>query len=233
MRTFSPDLIVEVTTACNRSCSGCYAPNVVTTTDPRTLIERNPEYFFSVEKIKSMVKEWAHGLLQTISLRGGEPSVHPYLGCLAEELSKIGSDIIIETHGRWLLENSRHKYSDLISKLKEIGTIIKISFDSMHGLSSKELSSIVEFLDSQDIRVLIAITEFSIEEFLNVKEQIPPHITAPIIYQKKAASIDALIKPRIGVINVNGILNQTLTSKLAPTELKINTLSMKLELVTC
>jgi MoaA/NifB/PqqE/SkfB family radical SAM enzyme len=38
--SFNPDLIIEVTAACNRACVGCYAPNVVSNESAISLYEK-------------------------------------------------------------------------------------------------------------------------------------------------------------------------------------------------
>ena len=101
---------------------------------------------------------------------------------------------------------------------------MKISYDSMHGLSGKELMEITDYLDSRGGKYLIAITENTTKEFEATRNTAMWIEDAKILYQKKAKSIDDLIKPRLGVINTNGILSSDLNSKFPRNESKTKSL---------
>lgn len=220
VKEFKPDLIIEVTGVCNRSCQGCYAPNVVSKEAASELVKKTPEKFLSMENLQQTLLnlEEAPSL---ISIRGGEPTLHPDLPSMLSTIRYFGKVIALETHGRWLLKNEREQYSTLISSLQSSGTVVKVSFDSMHGTRTSELMEILSALKQKGIAYLVAVTEYTFEDFEVVKSSIPWVSEDKIIFQKKAKQASELVSPSIGVINVKGELNSGLTSKyIKPIDLK-------------
>jgi len=213
MITFQPDLIVEVTSACNRACSGCYAPNVVSNKKAQDLLESDPGLFLELNKLRSMVELWDLEIPSTISVRGGEPSLHPHLTEILNTLQYLTTEIILETHGRWLLSKNRNDYVDLIDFAARRKITIKISFDSMHGLSALDLKEMTDLLELKEIPFLIAITESTHEEFLQSKNLCSWISDEKIIFQNKASSLEYLVKPKLAVINSKGELKAELNSK--------------------
>ncbi len=210
---FVPDLIVEVTEACNRSCSGCYAANTVTGKSPLQLLEERPDLFLSVKKFSDFIESWPYGILSTVALRGGEPSLHPELTLLISEAIKISKKVFIETHGRWLLEKNRADYSNLIAAVQKIPVTVKVSYDSMHGLKFDELLSIASFLSSIKVDYAVAITEKTQEEYEITRRTIKFVPDSKIIFQPKASSVDQLIRPVFGILNTEAILVSGLNSR--------------------
>ena len=76
MNFFIPDIIVEVTGACNRSCVGCYAPNVVSKEGAVALYEKQPQLFIGIGAINNAFNNIG-GYSNVIAIRGGEPSLQP------------------------------------------------------------------------------------------------------------------------------------------------------------
>ena len=210
---FKPDLIVEVTSVCNRACNGCYAPNVVSKDSAQELMKKDSNLFLDVDKLQALIDGWDTFSPDVISVRGGEPSLHPELLAIVRMLSTLGQNVVVETHARWLLGNERNQYISFIEGLRNTKGIIKISFDSMHGLKSIDLKEITEFLDDYGISYIIGITEKTYEEFFIKRLACNWIEDSKIYFQKKAENINELIKPMIGVINVQGELRKNLTTK--------------------
>lgn len=215
MNTFIPDLIIEVTSACNRSCSGCYAPNVVSTESARDLMEQQPNLFLSVSDLEKTIMTWDQSLPETISIRGGEPSLHPQISEILKAIKFFGQKLVFETHGRWLLAEQRSQYESLISSIVSNDAIVKISFDSMHRLAPEKLKEITTFLEDLKIRYLVAVTEMDENSFLSTRSLASWVPNSAFIFQKKAGSADELVKPNLGVINVSGKLVGGLNNKFS------------------
>ena len=164
---FGPDLIIEATSVCDRSCAGCYSPNVVSTEEAQKLLEQKPNLFLKQEVLTHALSELEKSRsakIPLISVRGGEPTRHPQIAELLQISARFGGHIFLETHGRWILSN------DLFSKLildecKRLGVVLKISFDKMHGGASVPLQAMIEKLDAVRIQYLVAITESTEAEF--------------------------------------------------------------------
>lgn len=199
---FQPDLIAEITNACDLSCSGCYAANILVRRDSHA----STAQFINPDALDLTMKDIGHVGLLTI--RGGEPSIHPSIGEILEVAEKNTETTVLETHGRWIESND-----SLLNVCRENRIIIKISFDSMHGLPATKLFEAHKVLEANSVNYLVAITEFSYGDFLKTRALCPWVSDDQIIYQKKATHLDELIKPRIGVITVDGILNATLSVK--------------------
>jgi hypothetical protein len=206
MISFAPDLIVEVTQVCDRACAGCYAPNVVTKSDGLELLRSNPELFLSPKNLESAVANLSKSLA-SIAIRGGEPSRHPELGQLLKIASRIGKTLL-ETHGRWLLGAS---CAPLLKEIQESNTTVKISFDKMHGATSEELRTMLSRLTENAIPYLVAITESSLADYENTKALCDFVPESAIIFQKKASHFEELVRPKLGVIGVNGQFKRFLT----------------------
>ena len=214
-KSFKPDLIVEVTSVCDRRCSGCYAPNVVSKNDAEALYKQSPSLFLTTEKLEVALKNNLHLQMSSIALRGGEPSRHPKLIELIKAVRAFSkSDVFVETHGRWILENTDSTL-DLLKVCKDTDTILKISFDKMHGLKSEKLKDILDRISLHSVRYAIAITENSEIEFSVTRELCSFVPNDKIIYQPKATASQELIQPRLGVINVAGHLSRQVTSHLS------------------
>ena len=210
MNTFIPDLIVEVTGACNRACIGCYAPNVVSNEGAVSLFEKRPELFISVvglNKAMNELRTWP----QVTAIRGGEPTLHPKLPVLLIMASNKSDQVFLETHGRWLLPQNVTAHKELLQSIKERRIIVKISFDKMHGLKKDELQMMTDFLNWHESNYRIAITESSLTDFMVTRSQCSWVADEKIIYQPKATSQIELINPTIGTINVRGEIKSTLS----------------------
>lgn len=219
VKAFIANLIVEVTSVCNRACTGCYAPNVVSNKSAAELMEKDASLFLDHNQLDAIFDNWTSYFPEIVSIRGGEPSLHPQVVLIFEKLKKISKTLIFETHGRWLLEKNRFSYKDLISGVKRNDVTVKISFDSMHGLKADELREMTDFLTVQEIPFLVAITELTEIEFLQTRSLCSWIESDKIIFQKKSRTLENLIKPSIGVINAKGEFQENLTAKFDIREL--------------
>lgn len=212
-RTFQPDLIVEATSVCDRNCVGCYAPNLISKFSPLDLYRAKPELFLSPEVFeKSLLKLTDEKQkLEALSIRGGEPSRHPFLSELLQIAHRHARTVYVETHGRWILENSEP--NTILNTGKELRTIFKISFDQMHGLSAEQLREITQRLS--DHEWALAITEKDEAAFLETRVLCGEIPDQQVIYQKKASSLSSLVRPKYGIIHTNGTNSNSLTVKAA------------------
>lgn len=213
MKTFSSDLVVEVTSACNRACNGCYAPNIVSNKSAEELIVKDSSLFINVAKLRELIHAWPTFQPEVVSIRGGEPSLHPLLPNIIFELTKFNSEIFLETHGRWILEKDKTPYQALINALAMSRSIVKISFDSMHRLNPSDLKVMTDYLSASGISFVVAITERTDSELVasrNLCSWVPDN---RIYFQHKAEKGEELMKPSIGVINVKAELVQNLNYK--------------------
>lgn len=214
MKTFNPDLIVEVTSVCNRACSGCYAPNIVTNKPATDFFEKNPELFLRISGLNNAFNKISVRPYLT-TIRGGEPSLHPQLDTLLLISQRKSNQVMLETHARWLLPQNVLDHQKLVEAIKSLGVIIKISFDKMHGLSTSDLQQITDFLDGNHIDYCIAITEATLGEFLSTRSFCPWIKDDNIIFQLKAKTTEELVSPGIGVINAKGEFKRNVTSKFS------------------
>lgn len=213
---FEPELVIEATSVCDRKCHGCYAPNITTNEDANLLFAKNPNLFLNSESLKNILYDIVktEGQLKTISIRGGEPSRHPFLSDLLAIVSSAAQSVYLETHGQWILKDSQES-ENLLQSCQKNNVIIKISFDQMHGIATDKLRAITQKLKNRGIQFAVAITEASVAEFLETRlfcDWISDH---HIIFQKKAFSSNDLIQPKLGVIRVDGSWSKNLTSKTA------------------
>lgn len=214
---FSPDLIVEVTTVCDRKCQGCYASNVLSKKAPEELYESQPEFFLSPEKFEKQLESIIHRMgspLSSIAIRGGEPSRHPDLSSLLRTAHQWSHSVYLETHGRWIQPVSFEYLKDVLKTCSDLGTFVKLSFDKMHGLSVTELRNITSALSKTAIQWELAITEQDLEQFSRTRNECSWIADEQIYFQKKAISADMLIQPPFGVIRVDGSLSQALSTHL-------------------
>lgn len=212
MNTFSPDLIIEVTGACNRACVGCYAPNVVSNEGATELYGKRPELFLGVAALNNALNELER-LPNVTSIRGGEPSLHPKLTVLLMMASRHSDQVMLETHARWLLPENAASHKVLLEAIRDNGIIVKISFDKMHGMKKDELQKITDFLNLHEIDYRIAITENTLADYIATRSICYWVDEGKIIFQQKAKSELELVKPMIGTINVRGELKKTITHK--------------------
>lgn len=205
---FRPDLIVEVTSVCDRACPGCYAPNLISKRKGEDLLRLNPKLFLSAPALSLALSQMSR--LDMMTFRGGEPSKHPALDELLRIARQYCSSIFLETHGRWILNEDG---ADLLSVCRDLGIILKVSFDKMHGLSREDLRAISTKLSKLGIRHCVAITESTFEEFLKMRGECQWLEDHEVIYQKKASQLKELVRPKIGVLKVDGTLMGNLTAK--------------------
>lgn len=211
MNTFQPDLIIEVTGACNRACAGCYAPNVVAK-DASEVFEKRPELFIKSVALNNALSEIVTPVC-IAAIRGGEPTLHPEIATLLKTTATRANHVFLETHGRWLMAEDFIPYMELLEVIKTSGIIVKISFDKMHGLKTDELQRMTHFLNWHDVDYRIAITEPTLTDYMVTRSMCSWISDNKIIYQPKASIADELVKPTIGTINVRGDLKKTLTHK--------------------
>ena len=213
MNSFKPDLIVEVTKVCNRACNGCNAPNVVSKESSQDLMRKDPSLFLNVPDLQYALLSLNAVVPRLVSIRGGEPSLHPNLAGLLNVLRFFSQEIVVETHGRWALNESLSQHTDLLAVIQFNKVKIKVSFDSMHGLGSEDLLEITSNLEAKGIEYLIAITEDGPDKFLITRNRIPWVKDEKIIYQPKASHSVGLYQPPMGVINSKGQISGGLTAK--------------------
>lgn len=210
---FTPDVIVEVTSVCDRKCVGCYAPNIVTKEAPEDLIKKFPDLYLSPQQLESSLALISGGSEVFITIRGGEPSRHPLLGDLVEVARKYGRKTYIETHGQWIDDRSEDS-SALLEKIARANIFVKLSFDRMHGMSVERLQTITNILGGLGIQWVVAITERNASDFEVVRATCDFVPDDRIIIQIKAVHSNELFRPRLGVINTRGRFVPTLTNRL-------------------
>jgi organic radical activating enzyme len=192
-----PDLVIEATSVCDRACVGCYAPNVVSKKSSMDLLSSNPSLFLFPENLSRTVSELSL-IEKLVSVRGGEPTRNPLLPELLAILAKSSPRIYLETHGKWL--SSFQEREILLETLRATKSVVKISFDSMHGTSAEELSGMVTTLRDNGIGFSVAITESSHELFLKSVAVIESLKIEEIFFQNKATTQESLVKPTIGAL---------------------------------
>lgn len=214
---FHPDIIVEVTSVCDRQCSGCYAPNLLSKEDPEVLFRAKPELFLSPEKLRATLSQMNANHptgIQSISLRGGEPSRHPGLPAILSVANSFSSEVYLETHGRWIL--TANSDNAILSTCKSNGTYIKLSFDRMHGMDAPTLQKSVELLSEHHVRWMVAITEANLADFQRTRGLCPWVADDRIIFQTKVTRGEDLIQPKLGVIHLDGSVSNSLKNMLPP-----------------
>jgi organic radical activating enzyme len=212
---FSPELIVEATSVCDRICPGCYAPNVVSKEDTQRLLLEKPDLFLAPDKLQSVLLNLVSerkSKFRSTSIRGGEPTRHPNLALLLEIIAFNSDKVYIETHGRWAAESSVD-CQRIFEMCRKNDAVIKVSFDKMHGGQSIPLRIITEKLEQEKISFVVAITEFTLSEFLLSRSLCDWIPDSQIIFQQKARKTEELIAPEIAVIRVNGFVAHALNSR--------------------
>ncbi|MCX4244098.1 hypothetical protein [Paraliomyxa miuraensis] len=200
--TFTPDLIVEVTTVCDRACPGCYSPTLRTREDPAVVLAQNPELFLSPQTLEDALQglgEPVNGL----SLRGGEPSRHPLLSALVEVSRRWTYTVWVETHARFLLHDNQYA-AGWLETLHRTESIVKISYDRMHRLKAEQLRVVIDALEQSRVRWMIAITEPDHESFARTRAECAWIDDEHVIFQHKVTDHRLLVQPRLGTIDVAG-----------------------------
>lgn len=218
MKTFQPDLIIEVTRACDRKCRGCYAPNILVAKSDIGSISSLDGMFLCPEKLRDTLSHLNpnHLPINRIAIRGGEPTLHPNLAKITEIAKEFGENIFIETHGRWAESiQTLSVYEDFLKTCQRSQATLKISFDRMHAISHRSLTAIIRHVEQYHVKIAIAITEDS-EELAIEQMQLLPFIAEESFYfQKKGHSESDLVRPKMGIINSNGLVQNRLTNKFA------------------
>ncbi|MGK5084770.1 radical SAM protein [Bdellovibrionota bacterium FG-1] len=210
-RAFEPDLIVEATSVCDRQCSGCYAPNVISRENPLKLLADRPDLFLAPARLEEALRTLSSSpdmTLQTIGIRGGEPTRHPAIAEILRGLKRHSTAaLFLETHGRWIMDKCGDECGEraaLLAVLLETGTTVKLSFDRMHGLSAGALQIITRTLAAHGIQFCIAITEPDDASFTTARESCAWIADDRIIFQRKADAKDSLVRPKYAVIRTDG-----------------------------
>ncbi len=213
LRAFQPDLIVEATAVCDRQCAGCYAPNVISREAPSEMMTRRPDLFLSPEQLRQTLQAFLQHTptpVHIVGIRGGEPTRHPHLtGILSIIRSLSSAAIYLETHGRWLINDE--PYVELLRALAGTRTIVKLSFDRMHGLSADELRTLTRCLDQHRVAWCVAITESSEAAFSSSRAACSWVSDDQIFYQPKVEVATKLLRAGCSVISVNGRLSGMLS----------------------
>lgn len=216
--SFTPELIVEATSVCDRQCAGCYAQNYLSKRSRNALYEKYPELFLSIEELETAIHSIALDIKERVnilSIRGGEPTRHAQLLELLEVAHAFSHFVYLETHGRWVISKAPDdiEYAQrLMEGIARLGTIVKISFDHMHGLDVSHLKLITEKLTRNSVSWMLAITEEKEEDFFKVLNSCSWVQPTQAFYQAKANHIDELVQPRFGVIHIDGSITSSLTA---------------------
>ncbi len=214
--SFTPDLIVEATAVCDRQCAGCYAPNLVSKLSPAALYELNPDLFLNPQVIETTLQYLTRDtpILKSIAIRGGEPTRHPLLAQILRLASTYSQQVYLETHGGWIDEKTEPApdSNSILSECKRLGTVIKLSFDRMHGLNPERLKKVTHYLTTHSIEWIVAVTEKDLSAFESTTKLYPWISQERILFQRKAAKLSELIRPKLGVINVRGAWSRTLNT---------------------
>lgn len=217
MRSFHPDLIIEVTSVCDRHCVGCYAPNLVSKIDPEQLFLDRPELFIDPKVLEKQLPTLAP--LGLVAIRGGEPTRHPRLHEILQLCSQGATEVYLETHGRWI----GGPLGELEGLCSQLGIVVKISFDRMHGTSVSELQRMTSILNLKGIPWVVAITEPNDDSFAQVRAMCDWVSEDQVIFQKKAVSLSDLITPSRGVIKTDGKFSSKLSVLSRFEALRVNT----------
>jgi organic radical activating enzyme len=218
MKTFQPDLIIEVTRACDRKCRGCYAPNTVIAKSSIDSIATLNGMFLCPKKLRMTLAALnpISTPINSIAIRGGEPTLHPQIAKITEISREFGVNIFIETHGRWAETiDSISPHIDFLKACEKSQATLKISFDTMHAISVPSLAAIAHNIEQFQVKMAIAITEDSKELAMKQKDLLPFIPRENFYFQKKAKSQSELVQPVLGTINTLGMAQNHLTSKFA------------------
>ena len=217
---FRPEVIVEVTMVCDRACSGCYAPNLISHDDPEISLRRHPELFLKPDALRERLSELTTSTarqLTSISFRGGEPTRHPKLPALIDEALRFTRQLFIESHARWVLpqRGAATSFGALMKALARRRAVLKISFDSMHDMSARELRDLTQYLDRNRVNWLVAITEPDRERFDEQRVRCDWIPDSKIVFQTKAVRSSDLYVPPLGVIRPDGKHFSSLSTRLS------------------
>jgi organic radical activating enzyme len=213
LATFLPDLIVEVTSVCDRACPGCYSPTIRSSAAPDTLLREHPDAYLSPERLGKAFRDLNERDLR-VSLRGGEPSRHAQLLDLVATADEFCKETYVETHARWLLTDEPH-VAIWLAGFREFQTVVKVSFDRMHSLSHEQLRAITDRLSEAQVRWVVAITEPTAQDFERTRALCPWVPEDKLIFQEKVRDHRLLVEPRLGTVSVDGSRKQRLTTKSA------------------
>ena len=174
-----------------------------------------PGLFLNRESLQIALNTLTAGYkVDTIGIRGGEPSLHPELPTLIKMASNFAKKVFIETHGRWLnLVKPGSLSEHILTECRESGAVLKISFDSMHGISGDRLKHLLDTAEEYRVEWVIAITEETKAEALNISETAPWLSRENVIFQHKAKTSSGLVRPRLGTVTTEGKIQRQLTSK--------------------
>jgi hypothetical protein len=115
--------------------------------------------------------------------------------------------LYLETHAFWVTQDgpSRLPHADeLLESLAHPGAVVKISFDSMHGMSALGLKETTRCLDERQVDWLVAITEDSLDGFTRLRAECGWVSDSRIIFHHKVARSGGLYSPPLGVIRADG-----------------------------
>jgi organic radical activating enzyme len=214
VNNFLPDLIVEATSICDRACAGCYAANTITLEKPESLYKTKPYLFLDPKQFDISLKNALSEEIPVISIRGGEPSLHPELNQLLVIASNYAKTVYLETHGKWLIKSDFDGADKFLSALQAINGVVKISFDRMHATSAASLKEMIVRLEKNSVDFRVAITEATENAFREVAVTINWVPQDKIIFQKKAFAIHELVSPKFGVISSKGVASGGLNVRL-------------------
>ncbi len=200
---FQPELIIEVTDACNMSCKGCYAANIFIN-DSINLKNETINLSIDILKITWLFSQ----KIKSVAIRGGEPSLNPQICEIIQFLSQKAETVYFETNGLWIENNEQ-----LLTVIAKHEIIVKLSLDKMHGSNAVKSKLMLNTLSLHNIKVAIAVTEPDYKTFLLVKEKYLGSYNGQVFWQKKASNIAEFYRPILGVINKFGQLKNTVTSK--------------------
>lgn len=203
---FHPDLIIEATNACDKTCPGCYAPNVLVDSSSPAPIPQVRHL-----SLEQLAEAWPNGERVTlVSVRGGEPTLNPRIGGLLGYLRRKAPRVYLETNGDWIAPGH-----PLLAVLAGEGCVAKLSLDRMHGSSAREASRRLAALSEAGVSAAVAVTETSLELFDETRRRLLAGFQGEIFWQRKAAALADLILPRLGVISAGGELRRSVTHNLA------------------
>lgn len=207
MMLFVPDIVVEVTRACDRLCRGCYAPNLLvrSQTDVHNLAKKYDSAFIEPDVLNKILNEISRNeVIKNIAIRGGEPTLHPQISKIITYLSEFSKTRYLETHGRWLENSSPAFRENLLQAIQISKTVIKFSYDKMHQISSQKIAEFINIAEKRKIKWVLAITEESEASGMFVRNTIPWVPDNLIFFQYKVTQASDLIQPRLGTITSEG-----------------------------
>jgi hypothetical protein len=217
---FAPELIVEVTMVCDRACTGCYSPNLVSRERAEIVQMRRPSLFLNPDVLRERLSDITFSTkrqLRSLTFRGGEPTRHPELPALVDLSLRFTRRLFVETHARWLLpgEDAGLDADAIMATLARRSVTLKISFDSMHETSAAELKELLERLDRRRVNWLIAITEPDDESIATCRASCVWVPDSKIVRQQKAVRASELNTPPLGVMRPDGTILRLLSTRRA------------------